>query len=47
MEDKAPPPPPLSFKKMPIPIVVIGDVVGKSFWVCFNAKGDIIKCAVL
>ncbi len=47
MEDKAPPPPPLGFKEMHIFIVAIGDAIGKIFWVCFNAKGDAIKCAVL
>ncbi len=48
MEDKVapPPPPPLGFKQMPILTVVIGDAMGKIFWVCFNAKGDAIKCAV-
>jgi len=48
MEDKAPPPsPPFGFKQMPIPIVIIGDAMGKSFWVCFNVKSDAIKCVVL
>jgi len=46
VEDKAPPPP-LSFKQMPILTVAIGDVMGKNFWVYFNAKGDAIKCGVL
>jgi hypothetical protein len=32
MEDKAAPsPPPLGFKQMPIPIITIGDAMGKSF----------------
>ncbi len=49
MEDKAPPPPPppFGFKQMPILTIAIGDAMGKSFWVCFNAKGDAIKCVVL
>ncbi len=50
VEDKASPPsppPPLGFKQMLIPTVTIGDAMGKSFWVYFNAKGDAIKCAVL
>ncbi len=46
MEDKVSPPP-LGFNQMPIPIVVTGDAMGKNFWVCFNVKGDIIKCEVL
>ncbi len=46
MEDKVAPPGPFDFKQMPIPIVVIGDAMGKIFWVHFNAKGDAIKCAV-
>jgi hypothetical protein len=37
----------IGFKQMPIPIVAIGDVMGKICWVCFNAKGDTIKCVVL
>jgi hypothetical protein len=32
MEDKAPPPP-FDFKQIPIPIVVIGDAMGKSGFV--------------
>jgi hypothetical protein len=48
VEDKASPPPPLDFKQMPILIVaIIRDAMGKIFWVCFNAKGDAIKCVVL
>jgi hypothetical protein len=45
VQDKAPPP--FGFKQMPIFTVAIGDVMGKIFWVCFNAKNDTIKCAVL
>jgi hypothetical protein len=45
VEDKAPPP--LDFKQMHIPIVAIGDAMGKIFWVYFNVKGDAIKCAIL
>jgi hypothetical protein len=50
VEDKAtppPPPPPLGFKQMLKPTIAIGDAMGKIFWVCFNAKGDAIKCVVL
>ncbi len=32
---------------MPIFIIPIGDAMGKIFWVCFNAKCDVIKCAIL
>jgi len=46
MEDKVAPPPLLDFKQMLIPTVVIGDAMGKTFWVYFNAKGDTIKCVV-
>jgi hypothetical protein len=38
---------PLDFKQLPIPIGAIGDAMGKFFLVCFSAKGDVIKCAVL
>jgi hypothetical protein len=31
VEDKAPPPPPLDFKQMPIPTIAIEDVMGKVF----------------
>jgi hypothetical protein len=48
VEDKAPPPPPpFDFNQMPIPTVAIGDAMGKIFLVCFNAKGDAIKCVIL
>ncbi len=51
MEDKTaqppPPSPPLDFKQMLIPTIAIGDAMGKIFWVCFNAKGDAIECAIL
>jgi hypothetical protein len=49
VEDKAPPPPPppLGFKQMPILTIAIVDAMGKIFWDYFNAKGDVIKCAVL
>jgi hypothetical protein len=47
VEDKAPPLTPFSFKQMPIISVAIRDAMGKMFWVCFNAKHDVIKCAVL
>ncbi len=46
MEDKTPPPP-FGFKQMPILTIAIGDVMGKIFLVCFNVKGDTIKCVVL
>jgi len=42
-----PPPPPFGFKQMFIPIVAIGDAMGKVFWVYFNIKGDAITCVVL
>jgi hypothetical protein len=50
VEDKVvapPPPPPFGFKQMSIPIIAIGDAMGKMFWVNFNAKDDAIKCVVL
>ncbi len=48
MENKAPPRPPLGFKQMPIlRVAIIGNEMGKIFWVCFNVKGDVIKCVVL
>jgi hypothetical protein len=46
VEDKTPPPP-FGFKQMPILTIAIGDVMGKIFLVCFNVKGDTIKCAIL
>jgi hypothetical protein len=49
VKDKAPPPPPppFGFKQMLIRTVAIGIAMGQKFWVCFNAKGDVIKCAIL
>ncbi len=47
MEYKATTPPPFGFKQMVIPTVAIGDAMCKICWVCFNAKGDPIKCEVL
>jgi hypothetical protein len=40
-------PPPLGFKQMLILTIAIGNAMGKIFLVCFNAKGDAIKCAIL
>jgi hypothetical protein len=47
VENKGPPSPPSGFKQMFFPIIAIGHAMVEIFWVCLNAKGTAIKCAVL